>query len=497
MIKRYKRILIILLIILSISFNTNATENKNILTIVEKESKTEYLENNQGYISKTIVDSNSDTGEVTIELKLSNTKKEGEKTINTEIFLVVDNSPSMDFVTSTGKTRKELILNSATQLVTSIFNSSNNVKIGLIDFHGVNGGIFGESASIYNATVRQKLTDNKETVLSAIQAQLQRKTIGGTNIDAGLQRAEQNFSKTDNNKVIILLTDGIPNADVKGTKVEDGNDVTDKGNIEIGVNTKNTLLKIKNSGIYTITLLTGMSESDGNTDKDGNEYEDKNTLEEKLKAAEDIFGTSTKPTADKYYLVSNVDINKIITEDILKDVTSKIQNPISNTKIVDYFPEDITENFEFSYVENPTIGTTSDDIDPDSKTITWDIGTLKGNEIATLKYKLKLKDMNNTKLLDKVISTNEKVVLTYTDNESKEYEVTLDSSPKVKLTKSEDDKKNNIIGSTDKENTSKEDNTISKNILPNTGKIILMWSIAIIAVSGIVAHIRYKKLYIK
>lgn len=50
---------------------------------------------------------------------------------------------------------------------------------------------------------------------------------------------------------------------------------------------------------------------------------------------------------------------------------------------------------------------------------------------------------------------------------------------------------------TDKSETPKKDTTTATTKLPNTGKIILIWSIAIIAVSGIVAHIRYKKLYIK
>ena len=91
------------------------------------------------------------------------------------------------------------------------------------------GGFFGESASISNAIVRQKPTDDKEKVLEVIQKQLKRSTVGGTNIEAGLLRAEQNFSSTANNKIIILLSDGIPNADVKNTDTKDANDVTDEG----------------------------------------------------------------------------------------------------------------------------------------------------------------------------------------------------------------------------------------------------------------------------
>ena len=99
--KKTISIIAILLMILLITFipNVEATEDETELQIVNQNSETKYLDNDQGYISKNIIDSNKDTGEVTIELKLSNTKKETEQNTDTEIFLVVDNSPSMDFVT--------------------------------------------------------------------------------------------------------------------------------------------------------------------------------------------------------------------------------------------------------------------------------------------------------------------------------------------------------------------------------------------------------------
>lgn len=45
--------------------------------------------------------------------------------------------------------------------------------------------------------------------------------------------------------------------------------------------------------------------------------------------------------------------------------------------------------------------------------------------------------------------------------------------------------------------TPKKDTTKATVKLPNTGKVILLWIIGIVAVSAVVAHIRYKKLYIK
>ena len=287
---------------------------------------------------------------------------------------------------------------------------------------------------INNATLVKALTNNKDDILEGIQEIADASTFSGTNIDAGLQRAEQNFSDSCQNKVIVLLTDGVPNADVKGNS--SGNDTTSDTSLIIQQNTKETLQRLDNSGISIISMMTGMSESDGNTDKNGNVYET-SSLEDDLAAVERVFGTETNPTAGKYYLVASANVSTIIENDIFKDVLEKIQNPINTVKMIDYFPEDITDNFEFEYVGTPNIGTVSDKIDSETNTISWDIDTLKGDEVATLKYKLKIKDMKNETLLNKTISTNQKVVLTYKDSVSQDYTVTLDSSPKIKLQEKE------------------------------------------------------------
>ena len=48
---------------------------------------------------------------------------------------------------------------------------------------------------------------------------------------------------------------------------------------------------------------------------------------------------------------------------------------------------------------------------------------------------------------------------------------------------------------TDKQEEKPKDTTTAKDNLPDTGRVIVLWTIAIVAISGIVAHIRYKKLY--
>ena len=234
--------IIMLLILILISNNVNATTT-NVLEVIKEASTTKNLENEQGYISKTIVSSNPEKGEATIELKLANTKDKTQITDATEIFIVLDDSPSMEFVTDSGKTRKELIVNSAINLVGAIYDNSTNVKVGVITFDGT-------TRSEYDAIIERQLTDSKERVISTLNGKLGSSwSLGGTNIDAGLKKAQKNFSADVKNKIIILLTDGIPNSTTIGKGSSD--DVTTDDAKEVQDITKQAIIDVKQSGIYT------------------------------------------------------------------------------------------------------------------------------------------------------------------------------------------------------------------------------------------------------
>lgn len=322
-----------------------------------------------------------------------------------------------------------------------------------------------------------------------------------SNLQAAIKLANSTYSE-NTNKILISLYDGVPSVAI-GVKSQVNTgwlseystmEEAVKGKHEkISTYTRDEILKLKDSNISFILLRPDdtsyderwYSSSTGEKvlDFDGSPYVKK------------LYGTIESPTYGKMYSFSDSTIDTIITENIYQDVKKLIQPDMCNVKLVDYFPKDITENFEFSYVGKPSTGAVSDKIDTKNNIIEWDIGILKGNEIATLRYKLKIKDLKNKKLLNKTIATNEKVILTYKDTAEKDYTVTLSSSPKIKLSEVKETETNtvgkneigtNTVGKNDK------DSTTAKGILPKAGTIMtITFAIIGIALFSIIAYKKY------
>lgn len=468
--KKICRLLVMFLILL-IPFTANADEKE--LKVIEEGSEIE-LENEQGFFTKKISSVNSEKGEVIIDLELINMKERlGNGKELTEIFLVIDNSPSMDFVTPSGKTRKEIIIASAKKLVESVYSLTSNVKIGIVDFHGLEYTY--SSADLSNAHLVQTLTNDKQKVLEMLEKQDKKSTVSGTNIDAGLKVAYKNFTGETENKIIVLLSDGNPNADASGN--HSSNDVTEEKALVIQENTNKTIKEISKD-TYVIAMLTGISEEDGRVDKNGKEYERLNTVEEELVAVERVFGTKEDPASDKYYLVTMDDVENTITKDILSDIKVQLNPEIKNIVIEDFFPKEIIDNFKFELVETPNFGIVDKEINSKTNSIIWKIDELKGNEIAKLSYKLIMKDMQNKSLLNKEINTNQKVNLSYTDKQEKEHNIVLEKSPKIVLKLKQSSAEVEV-----KENNPKTD-------IQNSGLIIIIISI----LSVVLFYIKTKKL---
>ena len=104
-------------------------------------------------------------------------------------------------------------------------------------------------------------------------------------------------------------------------------------------------------------------------------------------AIEYIFGTQTNPTAGDFYYIPDDEIGDTITEAIY-NLLVPVQKTLKDITIVDYFPQEIIDNFDFAYVSKANIGNISAEIDKTNNSITWTIPELASGQIATVQYKL-------------------------------------------------------------------------------------------------------------
>lgn len=347
--------------------------------------------------------------EVTLQLQVTNEEITDKPT--GEIMLVLDNSDSMTEEVATGKTRKDLIFDSANNLISNLLKDNDSLKIGIVKFStNVDQSL---EATINDASVVSPLSDNATTLANAIS---NIETNGPrTDLQSGLLLASQQFSKEDNNKYMIVLTDGIPNVAIDYDKSYYSDDVIAKTNQQ--------LKAIENQGIKLITMLTGIKDE---------AYVPATTTKNFGQIIKEVFGTQTNPTAGTFYYVTDADIEKTITDDIYKALMP-IEKTLKNITVVDYFPVEIVQNFDFAYVSQANIGTISAKVDTTNNSITWTIPELTSGQTATVQYKLKLKEDFNSAIVNKVLNTNQKVDVDYTDFDDKKQTKTSDVSPKLLL----------------------------------------------------------------
>ena len=513
MLKKILFILILNFLIISMSVNVNAKDLVTNLNIVQKASETQYLENDQGHISKEIVNSNKDTGEVTVEVKLSNVKKEQENKQfydNTEIYLMV----SENIILEEEKLAK--FINNIETLSSKILNRNSSTKIGIIGIKGtISDMTYTEDGNASIGDKDEKDIKGRESDAEVVSIptndinQLKNdlnnmnsaKNQYRLNLQAAIKKANESFSNNVN-KILISLYDDVPSiaigveANVSyggwNSEYKTVEEAVKAKHDKIATYTRDEILKLKSSNVSFILLRpddTSYDETWYNSetgekvlDFDGSPYIQK------------LYGTKENPIYGKMYNFDENNIDNVITENIYKDVTEIIQSDISNIKIIDYFPQEIIDNFDFSYEDNPSIGNVSKNIDEESRTITWDIDVLKGEETATVRYKLKIKDMKNEKLLNKTIETNEKVVLTYKDIDSKDYTVEITSSPKIQLSEVTEQDMNTNLDNTNNNQKNGIDTTVAKKKIPQTGMnmVIIMPSITAILLIIIVLYKKYK-----
>lgn len=411
--KIFMGIFLIIILIANVSFASYSTVT---MSVVEEPICTISLGENSKF-EKKLISKDLANKEVTLQLQVTNEEKASLS--NAEVVLVIDNSNSMQEKTTSGAIRSDVIKSSAKTFVNNLLNNSNNLKVGIVSFStssekNEEGWVTLGTAK--DASTVSNLTENATTLTNAIDGI----TYAGpevasyTNLESGLELGNSLFSSENNNKYLIVLTDGVPNVILGQNAVKyDTNTITA---------TKAKYSSILSSGTKIITMLTGI--------KNGQDtLNDTYTYNQYI---EQIWGTSTNSLNGDFYYITDNTIEKTITEDIYNSLMP-VQKTLKDITVVDYFPTEIIQNFDFAYVSEANIGTISPQVDTTNNSITWTIPELASGQTATVQYKLKLKENFNSGIVNKVLNTNQKVDIDYTDFDNNKQTKTSDISPKLLL----------------------------------------------------------------
>lgn len=455
-----KKIFTLTLFLLIILIATNVFAVTTTMEIVE-DNICKITLNDYSSLEKKIISSDLTNHQVTLQLEITN---DSEVIIPTgELMLVIDSSDSMDTIVEGTTTRKDLVLDSANKLVESLLKVNSNLKIGVVTFS--TGTETDDEGHLITGTEAdaQKVCDltndlsKLTTSISAIEG-----TGQYTNLDSGLQLAKKSFSSEDNNKYMIVLTDGLPNLAVGHNDL-----VSYDGLTNVITQTKTTLKSL--SDINVITMLTGIDNEEAIFRQEGdNSYTYGQVINE-------VFGTEENPTIGKFYNISDGEIEQTITNDIYEDLVPITQS-LKNITVVDYFPQYIVDNFEMTYVEGIDTSNVSAEIDKETNSITWNLAELSAGQSAIIQYNLTLKEEFDETIIDKVLNTNEKVEINYTDFDNTKKTVDSDVTPKIKLT------------------TPTEDNTIAKDDLPQTGSPLIVVGFVCLVSLGIFLGYKSQKI---
>ena len=377
------------------------------MSVVEEPICTIELGENSQF-EKRLIEKNLNNKEVTLQLQVTNNETSLKPT--GEIMLVLDNSNSMLNETSTGEIRKDLVFESAQTLVSNLLEDNTQLQIGIVSFSSSESN----EATIEDATLVSSLSNDVSKLnnaISNIEADGPR-----TDLQAGLLLASQQFSEEDNNKYMIVLTDGVPNV-----AIDSNNPYYSDTTI---TQTKEQLQTFENDGIQITTMLTGI---------DDESYVPNGVTKSFGEIIEEIFGTPENPTVGNFYYVTDDQIETTITDNIYNDLLP-VEKTLTNIVIKDYFPEEIIDNFDFAYVSDANIGEISAEVNTNDNSITWTIPELASGQTATVQYTLKLKETFDSSIVDKILDTNEKVDITYNDFDGTEQSKTSDVTPKLRLT---------------------------------------------------------------
>ncbi len=297
----------------------------------------------------------------TVTLKATGNSYDEVKTL--DIVLVIDRSQSM---LNNGKLTSAK--NSATNLVNKLLedNTYNNVKVGIVTF----------GDKVIDNLTSTSLSNDKVVLLGIISHLTDPFNNSGTNIQAGLLKANELLSNsTADDKVVILLSDGAPN------KPGHGDEPSEKA-IAAGKTLKDNGIKVYTIG-YDIA---------------------------KNQTAKNILQSISSGTGYAFLADNETELlNKF--NDIIKNISIIATNVI----VTDVIPEYFNLNVDKLEADYSNVQVNYDDFTKEH-TITWTIGDFSIYQNYELIYDITTKDDYYGN-----INTNKNAILTGTPTDSNPY----------------------------------------------------------------------------
>ncbi len=411
--KKFFKVTILLLVVLLISsvcFAAEPVAKGDATMILVEDNVNSMTFGRYGEFEKKMTQ--IDTQNKTIDIRLTaENHQEALANLNAEVVLLIDASNSMStnrvVVNDEPMTRKQLVLNAASQLIDQLLTSTENIKLGVVEF--ATSTIPSEEGTDKDAKIiTSTLTDDPDELESALST-VASDTMGArTDIEVGLETAEQLLNTSDNssaNKYIIVLTDAIPNT-AKGVKSDT---YTEKS----ADPTKAKLTELDRKGINVISMLINIS----NDDIKVSGRPEQATFKTYKDVAEYVFGTVLKPTAGSVYYVTDEQVVNTVTKSIYGELIPENEYKLTNIVIKDYFPQNIIDNFDFALLTSPEIGEVTAEVNRSDNSITWTISELEPGAVATFTYRLTLKETFSSDIVGLNLPTNSNVTIDYEENE--------------------------------------------------------------------------------
>ena len=170
-----------------------ASSSSIVLDIKDEPTLNLKLDDNSSFEKKLI---SKDLSNKTLTFQLQVTNNEPITSLSGELMIVLDTSNSMENFINETTSRKEAVINSAKQLITSLLSTNSNLKIGIVSF-ATSPDIMQEG-TINDATVISNLTNNLDELNNSLSNIVS--TGPRTNLQAGLSLAREQFSNNNNNK---------------------------------------------------------------------------------------------------------------------------------------------------------------------------------------------------------------------------------------------------------------------------------------------------------